>query len=172
MNFQELYNTLPQILKDKLEDLKLYKENPQDDIEDNCYIHVQTVTERCMRTTIPELICCGILHDICKKDSSRVNPKSGYNMSPGHEEYACRLIDKHEEIKDWVTNIMKADLDMVIYLVQNHMRIKQMQQMRQHKQNEMTSHPWFKYLVVFNGFDNMVCDEEQIDYFVNAGLKL
>jgi hypothetical protein len=36
----------------------------------------------------------------------------------------------------------------------------------------MTSHPWFKYLVVFNGFDNMVCDEEQIDYFVNAGLKL
>lgn len=172
MTFNQLENTLPQILKDKLEDLKGYKENPQYHPEDNCYIHIQTVTERCMKTNNQELICCGILHDICKKDSSRINTKTGFNMSPGHEDYACRLINNNQDIKDWIINFMKADLDMIIYLVNNHMRIKQMSQMRQHKQDIMTSHPWFKYLVVFNGFDNMICNQEQIDYFINAGLKL
>ena len=172
MNFQELYNTLPQILKDKLEDLKSYKENTLYHPEDNCYIHVQTVTERCLKTGIPELICTGILHDICKKDSSKINPKSGFNMSPGHEEYACRLMERNDEIANWVSETMKADYEMVIYLVQNHMRIKILKEMRPAKQNVMTSHPWFDHLVIFNGFDNMFQTEEKLNQLYNQSLYL
>ena len=172
MNFLQLYHSLPDIIKTKLYDLKSYKENPLYHPEANCFIHIGTVTERCLLTRNVNLICTGILHDICKKDVSRINPKTGFNMSPGHEQKAVEFILNNKEVQDWIKNTMNADLDLVIYLVKNHMRIKQMSQMRKAKQDLMKSDPNFKLLQIFNGFDNMLATDDNINYWVNKGLEL
>ena len=59
MTFDQLIKNAPQIILDKLEDLKTLRENPQWHPEDNSYEHIKIVTERALGTNDPDLFLTG-----------------------------------------------------------------------------------------------------------------
>lgn len=162
MNFEDLIVKAPQSVKNKLEDLKTLRENPLWHPEESAYEHVKIVTERCLGTGNPNLIATGLLHDICKFDTHHINPKTNWPTSPGHELAAIRLMERDEEVQLWITNTIGADFDTVHYLVKQHMRVKQMNVMRQSKQLELMNHPLFHLLDCFTKFDSMHTKPEVI----------
>ena len=171
MTFETLYETLPSICKKKLDNLKEYRENPLYHPEENCYEHIRIVTERCILTQNMNLVCAGVLHDICKCDVSEINPLTGYPKSPGHEEQAGLLIERDNQVSKWIET-MGANFHIVHYLVTEHMRIKMIKEMRKSKVHRMEIHPWFPMLVVFTNFDSMRTSKEDLEYFTQKGIEL
>ena len=85
MTFQQLISTAPSIVQSKLEELKTLRERPDYHPEPSTFHHIEIVTNRLIQTGDPDLIMAGILHDICKLDCKKINPKTGHPTSPGHD---------------------------------------------------------------------------------------
>lgn len=150
--FEELLALAPQEIKDLAEGLKDLNERPDFHPEDNAFEHIKIVTERLMQTGDPDLIMAGLFHDIAKKITAKPNPKSGWPTSPGHDKVGAGLARKHGSfIED-----MGADLSNVIEICGEHMRIKQMSQMRPHKQQIIRDLGTFDKLEIFTKADNML----------------
>jgi dUTPase len=159
MTFLDIIPSLPQIVKTKLEDLKQMRERPDFHPEPSAFVHTQIVTDRLIPTGDKDLIATGIFHDICKFDTMKINPKTGFPTSPGHELAAVKLIDSNKDIQDWIIGF-GADLDNVKTLVENHMRIHQLDVMRPFKRDKFIStiaaQGIFDKLVLFGKADNML----------------
>lgn len=161
MTFDQLIKNAPQIILDKLEDLKTLRENPQWHPEDNSYEHIKIVTERALGTNDPDLFLTGLLHDICKYDTHHINPKTGFPTSPGHELAAIRLMERNEDIKMFISDL-GGDFATVHYLVKEHMRVKQIGVMRKSKVDAIVNHPLYPYLACFTKFDSMFTPDDVI----------
>lgn len=170
--WSKIYNSLPFDISYKLLLLKGYKENPQWHPEANCYIHIKIVTKRCIMSGNNDLICAGILHDICKLQTKKFNKKTGYNMSPGHEFAAVKFIEENQSVKDWITKDMNANLDRVIFIVKEHMRYKQLNKMKVNKANALKNHIWFDYLKTFSSFDSMKLNRFEVFVRIIKSWKL
>ena len=72
----------PNIVQDKLEDLKTLRERPDFHPEPSTFDHIYIVTERLMETNDMDLVLAGLLHDICKLDCMKINPRTGWPTSP------------------------------------------------------------------------------------------
>jgi len=154
MTFEEIVSKAPQEIKDMLEDLKQMRERPDYHPEPSAYIHVKIVTERLLKTGDMDLVLAGLFHDIGKFATMKINPKTGHPTSPGHELVGADLVRKYS---DFVTS-MGANPENVYEIVKNHMRIKQMGQMRRHKQEEIKNLKNFGKLSIFTIADNMLND--------------
>lgn len=161
MTFQHLIATAPHIIKRKLEQLKFLRERPDYHPEPSAFAHIQIVTERLIPTSDPNLILAGVLHDICKLDTVRMNEKTGWPTSPGHDDAAHDLIINERLIQIWI-----RDNDGKIMTVANickaHMRFHQIGQMREHKR-ETNIQLWkdqgiWDYLQIFGAADNMLVE--------------
>ena len=161
MKFVEIIETLPQLVKTKLEDLKQMRERPDFHPEPSAFVHIQIVTDRLIPTGDKDLIATGIFHDICKFDTMKINPKTGFPTSPGHDSEAVKLIDNNKDIQDWIIGF-GADLENVKTLVGNHMRIHQLDVMRPFKRDNFIStlktQGVFDKLVLFGKADDMLND--------------
>lgn len=161
MEFNELIKTLPLVVQEKLENLKNLCERPDFHPEANTFEHIKIVTERLIKTGSIELIVSGIFHDICKFDVMRINPKSGFPTSPGHEFVAVKFIDSNKEIQDWIRNL-GADLEKVKGICENHTRITQLPIMRETKRNayitEWKSKNILGSLLIFSRADDMLTE--------------
>ena len=110
-----------------------------------------------------------VYHDICKLDAARIIKKNCYGTaefdikndktelkSYGHAELAVNLLIKHEkEIIEELGNI-----DIVKFIVGNHMRMKQYYEMGYNKQYLLISNPNYLKLALFNKADDMLFDFE------------
>ena len=135
MTFELLAETAPYIIKNKLEKLKTLRERPDYHPEPSCFEHVRIVTERLIQTGDIDLILCGILHDICKYDTFRINPKSGYPTCPGHDEASYKLILGSTEIQEWILS-KGGDVNIVSLICLYHMRFHQLGEMRESKKQK------------------------------------
>lgn len=159
MDFEKIINTLPQSVKDKLEDLKGLRERPDFHPEESAFEHVRIVTERLISTFDLTLIACGIFHDICKVDTVRTNEKTGFPTSPGHESAAVKFIEDNLDVQKWIKDF-GADLDKVKGICLNHMRIHQISQMRPEKRKKYLTE-WdnkgiLEKLIIFSKADDML----------------
>ena len=161
ITFQQLIETAPRVIRRKLEQLKFLRERPDYHPEKNCFEHIKIVTERLIQTGDPDLILAGVLHDICKFDTVRENPKTGWPTSPGHDQEAHDLIinDATGEIQPWIREnggkvVMVADICL------NHMRFHQLPNMRPQKREaqvlEWEQKGILKKLEIFGAADNML----------------
>jgi hypothetical protein len=159
MTFQELISTAPPVIKRKLEQLKFLRERPDFHPEPSAFHHIQIVTERLIQTEDINLILAGILHDICKFDTVKMNEKMGWPTSPGHDDAAHDLIFDDLTIQPWIRE-MGGKVVTVANICKAHMRFHQLGQMREFKR-EANIQKWkeegiWEYLQIFGAADNML----------------
>ncbi len=159
MEFQTIINTAPQLVQEKLEQLKSLRERPDYHPEPSTFHHIEIVTNRLITTGDPDLIMAGILHDICKLDCKTINPKTGFSTSPGHDKAAYELIINTHEILQWIAD-NNADSKKVAGIVLGHMRFHQLGQMRPFKQEKQiqdwTDQGIWEKLQIHGAADNMI----------------
>lgn len=159
MTFQTLIKTAPQIVKDKLEQLKSLRERPDYHPEPSTFHHIEIVTNRLIPTGDMDLILSGILHDICKLDTVKMNEKTGWPTSPGHDQAAFDLIFSSSPIKDWIRDNGGDEVNVAL-ICKGHMRFHQLGDMRPFKREdqiqEWTDLGIFDKLQIFGAADNML----------------
>ena len=161
MTFQEIISTAPYIVKRKLEQLKFLRERPDYHPEPSAFEHIRIVTERLMQTEDMNLVMAGILHDICKFDTVKMNEKTGYPTSPGHDDAAHDLIMESFPIQQWIAE-NGADPVIVANICDNHMRFHQLGAMRDSKREKyiqsFVEQGIMHYLEIFGAADNMLVE--------------
>jgi hypothetical protein len=161
MTFTELIKNAPPVITRKLEQLKFLRERPDFHPEPSAFEHIKIVTERLIPTQDMNLIFAGILHDICKFDTVKMNEKSGWPTSPGHDKHAETLILISPSIKDWIHE-NGGDSIKVAAICGAHMRFHQLGQMREFKKEAQIA-DWkdrgiWDYLQIFGAADNMLVE--------------
>jgi len=169
MTFESLLESAPILIKRKLVQLKSLRERPDFHPEPSTFEHVKIVTTRLIETDNIDLILSGILHDICKLDVVRGNPKTGFPSSPGHEDAAFDLIIHNSEIIDWIFQ-NGGNWNRVAHIVKNHGRIHQLPEMRETKRlkniQEWKELEIWESLQIFGNADNML-QEFNLQHIIN-----
>jgi len=161
MTFLDLIIDAPKTISRKLEQLKFLRERPDFHPEPSAFHHIQIVTDRLIQTGDMDLIMAGILHDICKFDTVKMNVKTGWPTSPGHDQAAFDLIVSSSDITNWI-NSKGAFIPNVAQICKAHMRFHQLGDMRQSKRDAQIA-DWtrlgiFDKLQIFGAADNMIED--------------
>ena len=161
MTFQDLITTAPPVIQRKLEQLKFLRERPDFHPEPSAFAHIQIVTERLIPTGDMDLILSGVLHDICKFDTVKMNEKTGWPTSPGHDQAAFDLIFSSLSIKDWIRDNGGDEVNVAL-ICKGHMRFHQLGDMRPAKREdqiaEWTDLGIFDKLQIFGAADNMLAE--------------
>jgi hypothetical protein len=161
MQFHDIIQDAPHIIKRKLEQLKFLRERPDFHPEPSAFHHIQIVTDRLIPIGNPNLIMAGILHDICKFDTVRENPKTGFPTSPGHDDAAFELVIQNNQVREFCVQ-HNANPDIVANICKAHMRFHQLSQMRPAKRDKQiqdwTDAGIFDMLQIFGAADNMLVD--------------
>lgn len=161
MNFISITQSAPPLILKKLEDLKGLRERPDYHPEPSTFHHIEIVVNRLVPTGDFDLIMAGVLHDICKLDCARVNPKNGHSTSPGHDKAAYDLIMETPSVQDWIRGF-GADPVKVAGICMSHMRFHILGQMREGKRNKQIQ-DWkdqgiWDQLAIHGAADNMIED--------------
>lgn len=151
-SFDELLEIIPTTIKHKLEELKSMRERPDFHPEDSVFEHIGIVFNRLLLTKDNDLIASALFHDIAKLDTMRINPKTGHPTSPGHDKKGVEIL---MENKEWVENL-GGNIKNISEICGQHMRIKQMSNMRPHKQEAIRNLENFDKLEIFTKADNML----------------
>lgn len=171
MNFQFIFNHAPQKIQDMFEDLANLRERIDYHPESSAAEHIKIVTTRCIASNNAELIMTGFFHDLFKALTARINPKTGWPTSPGHDTECAAFIRRDEDARLFIRQF-KADVDVVTWLVEQHMRIAQLGNMKASKQAAFRAEPYFRVLQAFHCVDNMLVSDEVAIEQMNAHLKL
>lgn len=155
MTFKQIIQHLPQHMLDKLNGLKDLRERPDFHPESSALEHVQIVTTRAIKTNDPDLIMAAIFHDIHKLDTMKINPKTGWPTSPGHDAQAQDTVQNDLQVQEFIKQ-HGADVDTVATICGQHMRIHQFDNMRPSKQQTMQSIPCFNKIKAFGHLDDML----------------
>lgn len=158
MTFESILNSAPLIVQEKFPALRQLRERPDFHPEESAAIHIQIVTERCMQLNNPNLIMTGLFHDLFKAETARPNPKTGWPTCPGHDTKGEAFIRNNVEVQEFITNF-GADWNIVAWLVGQHMRIAQIDNMRASKQAAFRAEPHFNLLVAFHFCDDMTISD-------------
>lgn len=154
--FENVVNLFPQKVKNLLETNKLLREREDYHPEENAWMHIKIVTERGISTGIPELIFAGLFHDITKFMDHTIHPVSGHPTSLYHDLNGAEVASKYVNI----FGKNKADVDTVIWLCSQHMRVKTIKEMRPKKREALLEHPYWPLMEIFQRMDNMLIEFE------------
>jgi hypothetical protein len=123
--------------------------------EGDLYTHIRVVFNRAKRTGDINFMLAAILHDLGKVDVTVKHPTIADKWtSKTHERISARIT---RENKEWIESL-GADFEIVHYLVEQHMRIKQLDEMRDAKKKTTMEHPFYPYLEQFTEMDDMLID--------------
>lgn len=151
--FEQLLSLAPQHVQDEINRLKTYEDNNEFHPEENVYEHVKIVVNRLITTGDINLIISGLYHDIGKLLAAEETlTKTGKFRSFGHEFIGAKWVKKD---KDFIES-MGGNIDMVVEIVSNHMRMKQMSKMKRSKQDVVKALPTYDKLCIFTKADNML----------------
>jgi hypothetical protein len=159
MTFQSIIESAPEIVKVKLTANKFLRERPDYHPEESAFEHIKIVTERLTPTKDIDLVLAGILHDICKAETAKTNPATGWPTCPGHDAASFDLITQNESVQKWIEDV-GGDSAIVAGICLNHMKFHQLGTMRQHKRDsyiqKWKSQGLWSYLQIFGAADNML----------------
>jgi predicted nucleotidyltransferase len=157
--FKRLYNLAPESLKEEVDKTKTIEQNPFWHSEIYVYVHIQLVTNRLFNCYHDiNLTLAGFFHDLGKTYTTIFNPKKDSWSSPGHEESTIKIIDKYQ---DWIKQ-QGGDIELIKYIVINHMRYKELDKMRTAEQVRFMSEEYFPYVQKFStadhGGNDLICE--------------
>jgi hypothetical protein len=166
---ESLIPTLPKSVQIRLEAAINIEHNPEYHPEGSVFNHIRIVVERCAQYNDKIMIAAAVLHDICKVDTAKINPKTGYFSFIGHEVVAAKLIASDVEIQNWIGNFCGFEnIDTVREIVYYHMMIHKIGEMRAGKV-EKYKKIWndlgiWEYLIKHSAADNMLVEFDAKDY--------
>ena len=151
--FEELCKQSPKEIQDLIEESKDVNQSKNWHPEGSCYIHFKIVYNRARRTGNINMALAAYFHDLGKVRGTTFTPPAKYSAH-GHEFGSLRLLEKY---RNWVEGF-GADYDIVHYIVKNHMRAKQIHQMRITKREAFQSEKYYPLVAEFTKFDDMRID--------------
>lgn len=152
-SFDELVSLVPVHVKDILNQLKEFKENPKYHKEGNTYEHIKGVANQFINVPVEEqdidLVLAALYHDLSKLETGKLNQKTGYMSSYGHEYASGRLVTRDATFIE----SLGGDVDLIRNLVTNHMRYHLLPVMKTAKVKLMESLPFFDKLKLLGEAD-------------------
>jgi hypothetical protein len=155
--YDELYDSAPQEIKDYIDKCNETPQGTDWHPEGPVGRHNRLVYDRAVQYGDLNLALAAFFHDLGKVDTTAPNKKGGYSAY-GHERVSGNLVYRHRQ---WIGSL-GAKFMQVKEIVDNHMKIKQMDKMRPHKQEAMRNLRTYSDLLKFTECDDMrtLTDEE------------
>ncbi len=157
-DFKSLFKKMPSDLQKRVYNLKNFGQRVDKHPEGNVLKHTITVVNRSIKEDDIDIAIAAMFHDIGKDETAGIHPKKGHITHFGHEKVSANLVNKY---KKWIQSV-GGDVDSVHYIVKNHMRYKQLSDMRPKKQADLKSHPLFSKLSKFSKHDRGGLDESTL----------
>jgi len=155
--WDDILSSAPQEILDLIEESKNTPQGTDWHPEGEVYNHIRIVFERARQYGDIDLLISSLFHDLGKMSTTKKNKRDEW-AAHGHERVSANLVKKYSS---WI-DLLGADSEAVYEIVNNHMRIKQMDNMRPVKQEQMKANPQYEKLLKFTEFDSMksITDEE------------
>lgn len=160
--FQVLYNKTPRELQIIIDMTKDIEQSPKWHPEGNVYNHTKIVTNRlsnCYNDI--NLSLSGLFHDLGKTTTTKWDDEKESWTAHGHEDDSVKILDNFES---WVKSI-GGNFDIIKFVVENHMRIKYLDDFRFQEKVKFLNEPYFNYVVKFNtadyGGEDLTCRDEE-----------
>jgi hypothetical protein len=148
--FTYLYDKAPSKLKMLVDSTEYAHQDKTWHSEGNTLIHIKLVTNRLHNAYNDiNLDLSGFFHDLGKAETTKWDITKQSWTAPGHEDVSSIFVI---EFKNWIIQ-MGGDVDIVLYVVQNHMRIKYLNEIRLPNKITFVEHQYFNYLLKFNSAD-------------------
>ena len=148
-DFKSLFKKMPSDLQKRVYNLKNFGQRVDKHPEGNVLKHTIMVVNRSIKEDDIDIAIAAMFHDIGKDETAGIHPKKGHITHFGHEKVSASLVKKYKKfIEDVGGNAAN-----VFYIVKNHMRYKQLSDMRPVKQDKLKSFRAFDKLGKFSKHD-------------------
>jgi tRNA nucleotidyltransferase/poly(A) polymerase len=148
-DFKSLFNKMPSDLKKRVYNLKNISQRLDKHPEGNVLKHTIVVVNRSLKDDDIDIAIAAMFHDIGKDETEGIHPTNGHITHYGHEDVSATLVSKY---KNWIKSVGGNPAN-ILYIVRNHMRYKQLSNMRPHKQNKLKSFRAYDKLDKFSKHD-------------------
>ncbi len=148
---KDLINSVPEELRFIFFANKAIPQRLDKHPEGNVMKHIMVVTQRAINEYPDDMdiILSAFFHDLGKYLTYEINPKSGLPAAHGHEKQSAEYVKKYA---DWIESI-GGNSEMVYNIVLNHMRVKNMEDMRPAKRERLMQEDYFEKLQQFSSLD-------------------
>ncbi len=154
--FIEMYNMVPHEIKVLLDRCADTPQGTDYHPEGDVLRHTRIVYERTRKYGDMNIALAAIFHDLGKVTTTEPNGRGGWSAH-GHDKISTDLVVKH---KKWIGSIGGRFMR-VKEIVENHMRIKVLDEMRAAKRRALMVHRCYPALLVFTECDDMTTLREE-----------
>jgi len=148
-DFKSLLLKMPEDLQDRVRKLWSRKQRLDKHPEGNVLKHTIVVVNRAIEDDDIDIALAALFHDIGKDETEGIHPKKGHITHFGHEKVSADLVDQFSKEIEKIGGNPTA----VEYIVRNHMKYKQLSDMRPAKQDKLKADPSFEKLGKFSRHD-------------------
>ena len=148
-DFKSLFKKMPSDLQKRVYNLKNFGQRVDKHPEGNVLKHTIMVVNRSIKEDDIDIAIAAMFHDIGKDETAGIHPKKGHITHFGHEKVSASLVKKYKKFIESVD----GNAANVFYIVKNHMRYKQLSDMRPAKQDKLKSFRAFDKLGKFSKHD-------------------
>jgi len=157
-DFKSLFKKMPSDLQKRVYNLKNFGQRLDKHPEGNVLKHTIMVVNRSIKDDDIDIAIAAMFHDIGKDETAGIHPKKGHITHFGHERVSASLVKKYKKFIESVG----GNTANVFYIVKNHMKYKQLSDMRPKKADKVKSFRAFDKLGKFSKHDKGGLGEEVI----------
>jgi tRNA nucleotidyltransferase/poly(A) polymerase len=155
-DFKSLFKKMPPQLQKRVYNLKNFGQRLDKHPEGNVLKHTIMVVNRSIKDDDIDIAIAAMFHDIGKDETAGIHPKKGHITHFGHEKVSATLAKKY---KNWIESV-GGNAANVFYIVKNHMRYKQLDNMTMKKVAKLKAFRAFDKLGKFSKHDRGGLDEK------------
>jgi len=155
-DFKSLFKKMPSDLQKRVYNLKNFGQRLDKHPEGNVLKHTIMVVNRSIKDDDIDIAIAAMFHDIGKDETAGIHPKKGHITHFGHEKVSAMLAKKY---RNWIESV-GGNTANVYYIVKNHMRFKQLDNMKIQKVMKIKAFRAFDKLGKFSKHDRGGLDEK------------
>src|SRR6056300_1544437 len=157
-DFKSLFDKMPKELQKRVYNLKGFDQRADKHPEGNVLKHTITVVDRSLKDDDIDIAIAAMFHDIGKDETAGIHPKKGHITHFGHEKVSASLVKKYKKFIESVG----GNPANVFYIVKNHMRFKQLDNMTIKKVMKLKAFRAFDKLAKFSKHDRSGLDVNEL----------
>ena len=154
-DFKSLFQKMPSDLQKRVYNLKNFGQRLDKHSEGNVLKHTIMVVNRSIKDDDIDIAIAAMFHDIGKDETAGIHPKKGHITHFGHEKVSASLSKKY---RNWIESV-GGNAANVYYIVKNHMKFKQLDNMGIKKVMKLKAFRAFDKLSKFSKHDRGGLDE-------------
>ena len=160
-DFKSLFQKMPSELQKRVYNLKNFGQRLDKHSEGNVLKHTIMVVNRSIKDDDIDIAIAAMFHDIGKDETAGIHPKKGHITHFGHEKVSATLAKKY---RNWIESV-GGNAANVFYIVKNHMKYKQLDNMTMKKVVKLKAFRAFDKLGKFSKHDRGGLDEGVNEFF-------